>query len=99
MTGPARTTMTRKGQVTIPKSLRLLAGLAPGETVEVEAVAGMVTLRSAEPEEVRRRFRATLARFKDQPPLELVMPTDEYMALIREPLEPFELDPAFRPCS
>lgn len=76
------TTVTVKGQVTIPKPVRDRLGLTPGSKVEFEIdPAGHVTLRKAgpdapaDPDRFRRLFgRATAAEG---------MTTDEIMLLLR----------------
>ena len=98
----AVTRMTEKGQVTIPKAARLAAGLRPGAMVHVHTRPnGEVVLRAQTASEVEAaaitRFHAVLDEIAANPPLEMDMSTDEYLALIREPLEPFERDPEFRP--
>jgi len=42
------TTMTRKGQVTIPAEIRQALGLVEGDRLEVQLEAGAVCLRRAE---------------------------------------------------
>jgi len=42
------TTMTRKGQVTIPTEIRKALGLVEGDRLEVQLEAGTVCLRRAE---------------------------------------------------
>jgi AbrB family looped-hinge helix DNA binding protein len=73
--------MTSKGQVTVPKRLRLHLGLEPGAQVEFELRPdGEVVVRSARPGATRRRagrfskLRGTLATGKT---------TDELMGLLR----------------
>lgn len=85
--------LTSKGQVTIPKDVRDALGLKAGEPVAFEQnESGEFVLRKAEidPTERDRRFREALAAIREARrlyPLEpLGMSTDEYMALIREPV-------------
>ena len=85
-----QTTMTVKGQVTIPKIVRERAGIRPGDLVEVgNGDRGDVVLRLVEPEEaVRARKSAEFSARLDA----LVgaaatgRTTDEFMAMIREPV-------------
>jgi len=71
------TTMTSKGQVTIPKRLRDFLGLKPGSAVEFELAAdGRVVLKPA-----RRPPKSPLARLRGT--LKGGMTTDEIMALTR----------------
>ncbi|MBR5950093.1 MAG: AbrB/MazE/SpoVT family DNA-binding domain-containing protein [Actinomycetaceae bacterium] len=44
------TTMTDTGQVTIPESVRVAAGLAPGMPLDVTASNGGVLIKEAEPQ-------------------------------------------------
>jgi AbrB family looped-hinge helix DNA binding protein len=74
-------TMTSKGQVTVPKRLRQHLGLEPGAQVEFELQPnGEVVVRPARPGVTRRRagrfskLRGTLATGKT---------TDELMRLLR----------------
>jgi AbrB family looped-hinge helix DNA binding protein len=90
MTKPSK--LTVKGQVTIPKDVRDLLGVRPGESVIFDRQGDRVFLRKSEPATVdpverRRRFQERLARARElSQPLPLGMTTDEYMALIREPV-------------
>ncbi|MCC6946774.1 MAG: AbrB/MazE/SpoVT family DNA-binding domain-containing protein [Bradyrhizobiaceae bacterium] len=71
------TTMTSKGQVTIPKKLRDYLGLKPGAAVEFElADDGQVVLKSA-----RRPRKSALARLRGS--IKGRWTTDEIMALTR----------------
>ena len=95
--------MTTKGQVTIHKAARDRAGLRPGQPVSVETRDdGVIELRAlnhAENEAERvRRFEAGLT-WIDANPVDPGIATDAFMATIREPLEPFELEPGFDPYS
>ncbi len=87
-----RSTMTTKGQVTVPVAVRRKLGLAPGSRVEfAENAAGDTILRAApanaaaEREARRADALARLERVRRMN-LQLDMPTDEFMALIREPV-------------
>ena len=88
---PARTNMTVKGQVTIPRDLRRWAGIEPGRPVEVSAGPdGIIQIRAARPElsieERVARMDATIAWLATLGPNPDGMTTDEYMATIREPV-------------
>ena len=75
------TTMTSKGQVTIPKRVRDAAGLEPGKPVNVEFAGGKVLLSPAKKltkSDFEKRLEKVRAKFK------LGMTTDEYLDLIRE---------------
>lgn len=98
------TTMTVKGQVTIPKAVRDRAGMHPGSRVEVgNRDDGGVYIRLVAPgdgaERARREhaMRERIARAQeafrglDRFP---EMTTDEHIAMVRELLEPFEAAPA-----
>lgn len=92
--------MTSKGQVLIPKRIRDAAGLVPGGSITValndrgEAVV-IPAPDGASDEERRRAYLTQLARVAeilcahDRYP---AMSTDEYMAMVREPIQPFEHD-------
>lgn len=76
------TTMTVKGQVTIPKKIREALRLAPGDSVDFDVNReGQVVVRKAgaKPRSTRDRFAA--ARGKAQ----VKWRTDELMALLRAP--------------
>jgi AbrB family looped-hinge helix DNA binding protein len=82
--------LTIKGQVTIPKDVRDALGLRPGDLVTFDETDGAVTVRKgkeAEPESFEDRLERARALAN---PLPLGMTTDEYMALIREPLPPYD---------
>ncbi len=92
--------MTSKGQVTVPKDIRDALGLEPGQAVafELDAEGNARILkvdRVAETEQRKADFRNRLkeaqAIFKANDAFP-GMTTDEYMAMIREPIQPFERD-------
>lgn len=76
------TTLTVKGQVTIPKPVRDALQLAPGSAVEFAVnAAGEVVVRKARPRAAdRRRDRFEAARGKAQ----VKWRSDELMALLRD---------------
>lgn len=85
--------LTVKGQVTIPKDVRDLLGLRPGEPVAFDRnAAGDVVIRKGEvtaAERARRRadMRARLDHVaRKYAHLRTGRDTDEYMAELREPL-------------
>lgn len=72
------TTLTRKGQVTIPKPIRILLGLQAGSAVDFKVTDdGQVLLQPAETKRPASRFASLrgIATVK--------MSTDEIMALTR----------------
>ena len=82
------TTVTVKGQVTLPKSVREAAGIRPGDRVVVRARAegGVLVEREStlsEPDEFRLRLEAIARRrpMKDGP--FGAMSTDEIMSVLR----------------
>jgi len=82
--------MTQEGQVTIPDDVRATLGLRPGDLVTFErSDAGIRLAKGAEAD--RPSFDDRLARARAlAAPLPLGMSTDEYMALVREPLPPYD---------
>lgn len=81
--------LTVKGQVTIPKDVRDALGLRPGDLVAFTSDGGSVKVSKAEePKPLSFKERIERARALAKP-LPLGMTTDEYMALIREPLPPY----------
>jgi AbrB family looped-hinge helix DNA binding protein len=71
------TTITSKGQVTIPKRVRDALGLKPGSKVQIDiAQSGEATIRRAG-KPARSQFAAVRGRLKDP------LTTDEIMALLR----------------
>lgn len=83
--------LTVKGQVTIPKDVRDLLGVRPGEAVVFEREGDRVFLRKSDPRatdpaERRRRFQDQLAEARRHAIPLTDMTTDEYMAMVREPV-------------
>ena len=75
------TTMTVKGQVTIPKRVREALRLAPGDAVEFAVNGeGQVVIHKATTSRVSRRDRFEVARGRAQ----VKWRTDELMALLRD---------------
>ena len=86
-----QTTMTSKGQVTIPKAVRDAVGLKPGQRVAVTVEDGRAIITAvddaAEREARRAAMRARIAAFRAaHQPTDWGMSTDEFMATIREPV-------------
>lgn len=52
-----KTTVSQRGQVTIPKSCRDKLGLKPGTVLDFEAVDGALVARKAQPVDVFRKWR------------------------------------------
>lgn len=75
------TTVTSKGQVTIPKHVRDAMNIQPGTKVVIETSGeGAATLRKVQPVELRPdRFDRALGAAE----IKWEGTTDEYMALIR----------------
>jgi AbrB family looped-hinge helix DNA binding protein len=83
--------LTVKGQVTIPKDVRDLLGVRPGEAVTFEREGDRVFLRKCEPapvdaEERRRQFYERLAEARKHAIPLTDMTADEYMAMVRDPV-------------
>jgi antitoxin PrlF len=81
-TGAAMTTtVTSKGQVTLPKQVREAAGIKPGDRVDVEATAsGAISIKKpGTSSEYRKRLLAIAKRR----PIRDGMTTDEFMELMR----------------
>ena len=87
------TTVTVKGQVTIPKAVREAAGIRPGDRVAVRALpeGGAVIERAAggdapnaeAVEAARRRIEAALAML-DRSGIRSTLTTDEIMRTLRD---------------
>lgn len=76
------TTVTTKGQVTIPKQLRDYLGLEPGSLVDFEYTAdGQVVIRPVKPPKTSKKKASRFAALRGT--VKLGMSTDEYMNLIR----------------
>jgi AbrB family looped-hinge helix DNA binding protein len=77
------TTVTSKGQVTIPKSVRDLLGIVPGTAVDFDLTPdGQVVLRKTS--QGRPRVRSPRSRFAPLRGVATVkMTTDEILALTR----------------
>ena len=74
------TTLTSKGQVTIPKRIRDALNLAPGSAVDFEVNrAGEVVVRKADARASRKADRFEAARGK----ADIKWRTEELMALLR----------------
>ena len=82
----ATTTVTVKGQVTIPKAIRDATGIGPGDRVEVEAAAsgGVAITKPRTASAYRKRLLALAKRrlIRDG------MTTDEFMELMRGEVPP-----------
>jgi antitoxin PrlF len=77
------TTITSKGQVTIPKHIRDSLSLRPGSKVLFDVNdAGEVVLRKSEPAENQQQDRFDRAVGAGE--IKLGCTVDEYMALIRD---------------
>lgn len=75
------TTLTSKGQVTVPKEIRDYLGLAPGSVVDfVLGLHGEVLVRPAE--EIPRRRKGQFNKIRGT--LKMGKSTDELMALLRD---------------
>jgi antitoxin PrlF len=72
-------TVTRKGQVTLPRAVRDALGIGPGGEVEFELQADGVLLRKKAPQESFARWRGYLKTRG------INATTDELMAELREP--------------
>lgn len=93
--------LTSKGQVTVPKDIRDRLGLVAGRPVrfEMDTDGNARILKADTAAEAERRkadFRERLKRAQAIFKANDTMPgvsVDEYMDLIREPLQPFEANP------
>jgi antitoxin PrlF len=75
-----RTTVTSRGQVTLPKSVREAAGLKPGDRVEVRATAsGGIYVEKAG---TQPTYEAKLRALAELRPIRGIT-TDELMELLR----------------
>jgi antitoxin PrlF len=74
------TTVTSKGQVTLPKAVREAAGIKPGDRVDVEATAsgGVYIAKPGSRGKYRKRLEALAKRR-----LVRGISTDEFMKFIR----------------
>ena len=72
-----KTTISPKGQVTIPKACRDELGLSPGTTLDFRAVQGQLVARKVQPEDVFRKWRG-------KGKLPGGVSVDAYLASIRE---------------
>ena len=82
----ATTTVTVKGQVTIPKAIRDATGISPGDRVEVEAAAsGGVSITKPRTASAYRKRLLALAKRRV---IRDGMTTDEYMELMRGEVPP-----------
>jgi len=75
------TTVTVKGQVTLPKSVRDAVGIKPGDRVEVRATAsgGVLIEKAGAPED---DYRARLYAIAKRRPIRGIT-TDEFMKMVR----------------
>ena len=86
------TTVTVKGQVTLPKKVREAAGIKPGDRVEVRTTAsGGVYIEKAG---AKDDYKARLYALAKQRLFDDNMTTDEFMKLMRG--DP-DLDPGLNP--
>jgi AbrB family looped-hinge helix DNA binding protein len=91
--------LTSKGQVTVPKDIRDALGLLPGRPVrfEIDADGNARIFKADDAAEIERRKADFQARMKKAQAIfraSDTMPgvtTDDYMDMIREPLQPFEV--------
>ncbi len=70
------TTVSEKGQITIPKALRERLGIRRGTVLEVDAVDGALVARKREPEDV-------LVKWRGRGRLPVGTDVDEYLRAIR----------------
>ena len=92
--------LTSKGQVTVPKDIRDALGLIPGRPVrfEMDDDGNARILKANAAEELERRKSDFRQRLKEAQAIFKAndrfpgMDTDEFMGMIREPLQPFARD-------
>ena len=81
------TTVTVKGQVTLPKAVREAAGIQPGDRVEVGHVPGVGVVIERQPDDAREAFRRQLEDIARRQPMRdgpmAGMTSDEIMRLLR----------------
>lgn len=70
-------TVTRKGQITVPKAVRDALGLAPGSQIDFEIEPGRVIIRKRVPHEAFERWQGHL---RGKLPAESV---DELISMLR----------------
>lgn len=88
--------LTSKSQVTIPKDARAALGIKAGDKVRFESEPGVVKIYRAEggndeKAEWSKRLKKAQALFKKHDTMPGVS-VDDYMAMIREPQLPKEMD-------
>jgi AbrB family looped-hinge helix DNA binding protein len=89
--------LTSKSQVTIPKDARTALGIKAGDKIRFESEPGVVHIFRAEAAEdneqaeFEKRLKKAQALFKKHDTMPGVS-VDDYMAIIREPMLPKELD-------
>jgi AbrB family looped-hinge helix DNA binding protein len=89
--------LTSKSQVTIPKDARAALGVKAGDKLRFESEPGVVHIYRAEADaadnkaEWQKRLKKAQALFKKHDTMPGVS-VDDYMAMIREPLLPGELE-------
>ncbi len=86
------TTVTVKGQVTLPKKVREAAGIKPGDRVEVRATAGgTIVIEKPCP---NNDYKARIYEVARRGLIRDDMSTDEFMKVVRgDPAE----DPSLKP--
>jgi antitoxin PrlF len=81
------TTVTVKGQVTLPKAVRDAAGIKPGDRVEVRNVPGVGVVIERERDDAQAAFRRQLEDIARRQPMRggpfKDMTSDEIMRLLR----------------
>lgn len=85
------TTVTVKGQVTLPKKVRVAAGIKPGDKVEVRATASGVLIEKQRADD---DYKARLYALGKRGLIRDKMTTDEFMKEMRG--DP-DRDPGFNP--